>query len=61
MRKDEVVYVGDEVRDIKAAKRAGMKIIAASWGYNEREALEKYKPDLIVDRPVELIEVVEKV
>lgn len=61
LKKNEVVYIGDEVRDIIAARRAGIKIIAVSWGYNAREALEKYKPDLIVDVPEELISAVQKV
>ena len=61
LNKDNVVYVGDETRDIKAARRAGLKVIAVSWGYNAREALEQQKPDLIVDVPEELINAVEKV
>ena len=49
----EVIYVGDEVRDITGAKNAGVKVIAVAWGYNSRELLEKHKPDFPVDTPQE--------
>lgn len=29
----EAVFVGDHVRDIDAGKAAGMRTIAAAWGY----------------------------
>ena len=37
---DEAVYVGDTVKDIEAARAAGVRSIAALWGSPEREALE---------------------
>lgn len=46
---DQVVYVGDEFRDITASRKAGVKIISASWGYNSRELLEQGGPDFIID------------
>lgn len=48
---DDAVYVGDEVRDIEAAKKIGMPIISVTWGYNGTELLKKYKPDYLVDKP----------
>lgn len=44
-------YVGDEVRDIDAARQAGVKIVSVSWGFNTREVLEKNNPDALVDTP----------
>ncbi len=55
--KSEIIYVGDETRDIEAARKAGVAVIAVSWGFNARAILEKYQPDFIVDKPVELLEV----
>jgi phosphoglycolate phosphatase len=46
---DQVIYVGDEVRDIEAARGAKMKVAAVTWGMNSKERLEKAKPDYIVD------------
>jgi phosphoglycolate phosphatase len=35
----EVVFVGDEERDIAAARSAGVRAIAVTWGYAEASAL----------------------
>lgn len=46
-----VLYVGDEVRDVDAARGAGVRAVSVSWGYAAREALAAQGPDLIVDHP----------
>ena len=43
----DVYYVGDEVRDMEAAKRADVKTVAVTWGYNSYESLMLAKPDYI--------------
>jgi phosphoglycolate phosphatase len=50
-----VVYVGDEVRDVAAARRAGIDIAAVTWGYNSRELLAVQGPDYLIDSPEELL------
>ncbi|MGK7920503.1 MAG: HAD-IA family hydrolase [Trichodesmium sp.] len=55
---EEIVYVGDETRDINSAKKAKVKAIAVTWGFNSRDALSEYQPDALVDKPEELIEVI---
>ncbi len=54
---EEVIYVGDETRDIDAAKKTGIKIIAVSWGFNSKSALAAQNPDFLIERPQELIEI----
>lgn len=54
----DAIYVGDEVRDIEAARKAGIKIISGTWGFNNRFLLEKNKPDHIIDKPLELLKVI---
>lgn len=54
---DELVYVGDETRDIEATKKAGVRSIAVSWGFNSRKALESANPDFLLDSPEELLAV----
>lgn len=49
-------YVGDEGRDIEAAKRVGVKSVAVTWGYNSAELLEKHRPHAVVGTPRELAE-----
>lgn len=51
---DEVFYIGDEIRDIEACRKVGVKIIAVTWGFNVRKGLIKYKPDFIIDTIQEL-------
>ncbi len=50
-----VFYVGDETRDITAAKEAGVKAIAVTWGFNGKEILKEQSPDYLVGNPEELI------
>ena len=55
---EEIVYIGDEARDISASKKAKVKVIAVTWGFNSREVLSDYQPDALVDKPQELIAVI---
>ncbi|HEY9832550.1 MAG TPA: HAD-IA family hydrolase [Stenomitos sp.] len=54
---DEIIYVGDETRDIEASKKIHIKVIAVTWGFNSREILAKHNPDFLIQKPSELIEV----
>ncbi|TAH34273.1 HAD family hydrolase [Candidatus Saccharibacteria bacterium] len=54
----QVVYVGDEGRDIEGAKKARVPIISVGWGYNTPELLKSMRPDYYVDSPPQLVEVV---
>jgi len=57
-RPTDAIYIGDEVRDIKACKKSGVPIIAVSWGYNSRATLEEAQPDYLVDTPNELLNLI---
>lgn len=48
---NKTVYVGDEVRDIQAARFAGIRSVSVTWGFNSREALATAQPDWLVDDP----------
>jgi phosphoglycolate phosphatase-like HAD superfamily hydrolase len=52
---DDVIYIGDEARDVEAAKRLGIKVAAVTWGYNSAKALAVQKPDYLLTRPEELL------
>ena len=54
---EEVIYVGDEIRDIDAAKKTGIKVIAVGWGFNSPQALAAQNPNFLIERPQELIEI----
>lgn len=57
LKQEEVLYVGDEARDIEACKKLPIDVAAVTWGFNSRELLEKYSPTYIVDKPEELLKV----
>ncbi len=54
----DVMYVGDETRDIEAARGAGIQIVSVSWGFNAVEALEKLSPDHLINHPSELLPII---
>jgi len=54
---EKVVYVGDEIRDIDAAKKTGIKVIAVGWGFNSPQALAAQNPNFLIEHPQELIEI----
>ncbi|MET4695581.1 phosphoglycolate phosphatase [Endozoicomonas lisbonensis] len=45
---DTALMIGDSSNDIKAARAAGVKVIALPYGYNHGEPIETSNPDLIV-------------
>ncbi len=49
------VYVGDDMRDIEAGQRAGMKTIAAGWGYLNGEDPRAWQADSVALSPGELL------
>lgn len=52
--KSKTYYIGDEARDIEAAKRAGIRSVAVTWGFNGEKILRENKPDHVVHTPSEL-------
>lgn len=51
----ECIYIGDEVRDVEAAKKISLPVIAVTWGFNSRQRLQKASPDFIIDTSQELL------
>lgn len=54
----EMLYVGDEIRDIKAAQKAGIPMAAVTWGFNSAESLAAEKPDHLLHQAGELLELI---
>ena len=54
-REKKVFYVGDETRDIEAAKKCNIISVAVIWGYNSEEILLREKPDFIVKTPRDIL------
>ena len=58
LNREEIVYIGDENRDVIAAKKDGVKIIAVAWGFNSEERLRREKPDYLAVSVKELSEII---
>ncbi len=50
----ELLYIGDELRDVKAAHRVGVDVAAVTWGFNSRGVLSRHMPTYLVDEVEEL-------
>lgn len=46
----QVISIGDEVRDIEAARAAGIACAAVMWGYAAPNALRALAPELVFER-----------
>jgi len=53
---EDIIYIGDEDRDVVAAKKAKIKIIAVTWGFNSEKLLKEKNPDYLVNNPKEILE-----
>ncbi|RBL80144.1 HAD family hydrolase [Streptomyces cavourensis] len=42
---ERFLLVGDEMRDIDAARKAGVRVASVAWGYNHVDALRERGPD----------------
>jgi len=54
LKKEEVIYAGDEVRDIEACQKVNIAVIAVSWGFHRRKLLQDKRPTYLVDSPDEI-------
>ncbi|HEX8437941.1 HAD hydrolase-like protein [Archangium sp.] len=58
LQREQLVYVGDEHRDVEACKEVGVKVIAVRWGFDAEVRLREAGPDHLAERPAEIIECV---
>ncbi len=51
-------YVGDETRDEEAAHEAGLRCIAVTWGFAERQLLLDNEPFAHADKPTDILKII---
>lgn len=44
------IYIGDETRDIEAARKAKVISVGVTWGFNNAEAIKAAKPDIVIEK-----------
>jgi len=52
----DILYVGDEVRDIEACRKIDLRIASVSWGLNSEKFLKENNPNYLVSKPQELVD-----
>ena len=52
------IYVGDSVHDMHSGRAAGVLTAAALWGPFQREHLEQAQPDYWLERPDDLVQLI---
>ena len=51
---ERFLLVGDEIRDIEAARKAGVRVASVGWGYNHVDELRERQPDELLLTVAEL-------
>jgi phosphoglycolate phosphatase len=59
MASRDVIYIGDEHRDIEACQKANIKIISVTWGVDPLSLLKKANPDFVVDAPADILKIIQ--
>ncbi|QQR77269.1 MAG: HAD-IA family hydrolase [Candidatus Moraniibacteriota bacterium] len=52
----EVIYIGDEIRDVEACQKGNIDMLAVTWGFSSKDALQKTTTPTI-DHPLEILEI----
>jgi phosphoglycolate phosphatase len=59
LNNSEIIYIGDESRDVLACKKLGVKIIGVTWGYDFAETLKESGPDFIINNPDDILKIID--
>lgn len=54
----EAIYIGDTLGDIIESRKAGVRMVAVTWGYHSLAVLKKGKPDFIARKPEDLLKII---
>lgn len=55
LQPSEIIYIGDEIRDIIACKKSNVKIIWVEWGYDGIDVVKYAEPDYMVKKPGDIL------
>jgi phosphoglycolate phosphatase len=53
--RERAFYIGDTGGDILEARAAGIRSVAVTWGWHDRERLLAVRPDFLIDTPEGLL------
>ncbi len=55
--KNNTVYVGDSEVDVETARNCGIPCVAVTWGFRDKDVLEKLEPQYIIDKAEQIIDI----
>ncbi|MBM3857762.1 MAG: HAD family hydrolase [Verrucomicrobia bacterium] len=55
LQTEELIYIGDETRDIEATHSTAIRMAAVTWGYNSADILRSMNPEFLFDKPEQLL------
>lgn len=58
LKPSEILYVGDELRDVIACRKSGVAVAWVSWGYDSEESITNNRPDYHIDSPAQILSLV---
>ena len=58
IKKDEVIYIADEIRDVLACQKAKIKMIGVLWGLAGERGLKETEVDYLVKKPAEILKLI---
>lgn len=58
LKPEEVLYIGDETRDVRGALKAGVPVVACTWGFNNETSLLREKPTFLIHEPHEIMDLI---
>lgn len=58
---NQAIGIGDETRDIEAARKAGIACGAVIWGYATEDLLRAHKPDEVFTTPADVVALTQSV
>ncbi|MCP4970207.1 MAG: HAD family hydrolase [Arcobacter sp.] len=57
---ENIYFIGDSDIDIITAKNAGMIAVGVSWGFRDVEELKRFGADFIVEKPLDIYDLVQQ-
>lgn len=58
LHENDLIYIGDELRDIEACKKNNVKVVWVNWGFETEKSIGTTKPDYIATNPRDILKIV---
>ena len=57
--RNEILYVADELRDLKICKKLNIDILSVTWGFDSSDLLSKYNPTYMIHEVEDILKILE--